>query len=110
MHKMKFGQTYCKYLLTRISRECISYFLSFILFSMNFGTLNEFQEIQNGKRIWKKRNSGRYSAHDFAPLAQPRGENGRSAHVHFVAGTPPWHGHHAWGRRGGAATDSATPA
>jgi hypothetical protein len=27
---------------------------------MNFGTLNEFQEIQNGKRNWKKKNGVEY--------------------------------------------------
>jgi hypothetical protein len=42
---MEFGQAYCKYMLTRIPRKFISYFLSFLLFITNFLNLNEFLEI-----------------------------------------------------------------
>jgi hypothetical protein len=40
--KWEFGQAYCKDLLNRILMKFIVYFLSFILFSMNFKILYGF--------------------------------------------------------------------
>jgi hypothetical protein len=50
MHKMEFGQAYCKYLLKCIPIKFILHFSSFNSFYMYFGTLKEFLEfyIENG--------------------------------------------------------------
>jgi hypothetical protein len=54
---MKFDQAYCQDLLTKILQKFISYFPSFILFSMHFRILNEFLQFINenqnlGKGNW----------------------------------------------------------
>jgi hypothetical protein len=36
--------------------------MSFISFSMNFGTLNDFLEFQNRKRNWRKKNVAQHWA------------------------------------------------
>jgi hypothetical protein len=45
MHKMEFGQAYCKDLLNRILMKFISFFPSFIVFSRYFRILIEFLKI-----------------------------------------------------------------
>jgi hypothetical protein len=41
---MEFGQAYYKDILKRNTKKFILYFFSFIVFSMNFGTLKVFLE------------------------------------------------------------------
>jgi hypothetical protein len=58
MHKMEFGQAYCKDLLNSILMKGISYFSSFIVFSRYFRSLNEIENQKIGCTV-----SGRLSAH-----------------------------------------------
>jgi hypothetical protein len=78
MHKMEFGQTYYKYLLKRIWNKFISYFLSFIPFSMYFRILNEFwnsyskKENQKIKKIVNSIGRSKAPGHGLAGLATRR--------------------------------------
>jgi hypothetical protein len=45
VHKCRFGQAYCIYLLERILQNLLGIFLSFIRFSMNFRNLYKFLEL-----------------------------------------------------------------
>jgi hypothetical protein len=83
MYRMQFGQTYCKYILTRILRKFISYLHEFYFIFYEFWNLERIFGISKRKKKLEKEKCcttlGRYLAHDFAPLAQPRGENGQPA-------------------------------
>jgi hypothetical protein len=81
MHKYWFCQTHCKDLLQMILKKFISYFLSFISFSMNFRNLNKFLEILIGKRIPEIKNwltvHGLKLAHGLVAPAWPSGQISR---------------------------------
>jgi hypothetical protein len=83
VHKMESGQAQCQDLVKRIIRKFISYFLTFILFSMNFRNLNEFQENLNRKSIsiMKKRRivHGPKWANDCSPQPGRPAGHGRVA-------------------------------
>jgi hypothetical protein len=83
-YKMQFDQTYCKYILTSILRKFISYLSKFYFIFYEFWNLERISGNSKWKKLEKEKRCtvlGSYSAHGFAPLAQPRGENGQPAHA-----------------------------
>jgi hypothetical protein len=44
VHKMEFGQYYCRDLLNRVKKNLLCIFLMFESFSMNFGNLSELEK------------------------------------------------------------------
>jgi hypothetical protein len=69
MHQMEIGEAYCRDPFKRILRKFSSYFPRFIIFSMNFGSLNEFLEGFQQMMILKmiQSSAGPIPAHDSGP-------------------------------------------
>jgi hypothetical protein len=93
-------------------RNLFCIFLSFSLFSRNFGTLKEFPRILIQKKkleignYWNS--NGPILAHILATLVRPSGQIARSTHIGGAVGVRPRRGHHARSWHGGA-TDVDMP-
>jgi hypothetical protein len=109
---MQFGQTYCKYILTRILRKFISYLSKFYFIFYEFWNLERISGNSKWKK-WKKKNGAQYWA-AIRPMALHRwlSPEGKMANqpVPLVRHGVTWRGHRVLPPHGGAAVAGASVA
>jgi hypothetical protein len=95
MHKQGFGQAYRQDLVNMILKKFTLYFLSFILFPMNFRTLKEFPGIFNRIKDFEKDKDVNSAWSYCGPRPSlglcgpcPRRASARATHDHRARG---WH-------------------